>query len=103
MTKTLCLNKINIKKILRKMLGDDFRDKLKKKLVENPEEAVKEIKNNPQILKILLDSEEQKVKYIKMNDELQNRLKQQSVKLKVTEGWLIGAGLLLFLSLLDDR
>ena len=36
MIKTLCLNNINIKKILRKMLGDDFRDKLKKKLIENP-------------------------------------------------------------------
>ncbi|MDG7049953.1 MAG: hypothetical protein JRZ94_01980 [Nitrososphaerota archaeon] len=84
------------------MLSDEFRDKLMRKLAQTPKEAVKEIENNPQILKILLDSESEKIKYIKMNEELQTRLKQQSEKLNVTQGWLIGAGLLLFLSLLSD-
>lgn len=85
------------------MLTDDFRDNLMKKLVKNPIEAVKEIEKNPQILKFLLDSEGEKIKYIKMNKELQTKLQQQSDKLNVTQGWLIGAGLLLFLSLLDDN
>ena len=103
MTETLSLNKINIKKILRKMLSDDFRDKLMRKLTQDPKEAVKEIEKNPQILKLLLDSEGEKVKFIKMNEELQTRLQQQAQKLNVTQGWLIGAGLLLFLSLMDER
>ncbi len=85
------------------MLTDDFREKLKRKLTQDPKEAVKEIEKNPQILNILLDSDGEKVKYIKMNQELQTKLTQQSQKLNVTQGWLIGAGLLLFLSLLDDR
>ena len=85
------------------MLGDDFREKLMRKLIQDPKEAVKEIEKNPQILKLLLDSEGEKVKYIKMNEDLQTKLQQQSAKLNVTQGWLIGAGLLLFLSLLDER
>lgn len=85
------------------MLTDTFRQKLRQQLVKEPRQAVKEIEKNPQILKFLLDSEEQKIKYIKMNQELENRLQQQAEKLNVTQGWLIGAGLLLFLSLLDDR
>ena len=84
------------------MLSNDFIEKLKKKLVQDPKEAVKEIENNPQILKLLLDSEGEKVKYIKMNEDLQTRLQQQSEKLNVTQGWLIGVGLLLFIGLLDS-
>lgn len=85
------------------MLSDDFIEKLKRKLANDPKEAVKEIEKNPQVLKLLLDSEGEKIKYIKMNEELQTKLQQQSQKLNVTQGWLIGAGLLLFLSLLDDK
>ena len=103
MTETLHLNKINIKKILRNMLSDDFREKMIRKLTQDPKGAVKEIEKNPQILKLLLDSEGEKVKYIKMNEELQTKLQQQAQKLNVTQGWLIGAGLLLFISLLDER
>lgn len=85
------------------MLTDDFRQKLRQQLVNQPKQAVKEIEKNPQILKFLLDSEEQKIKYIKMNQELEDRLQNQSQRLNVTQGWLIGAGLLLLLSLLDDE
>lgn len=85
------------------MLSDDFRDKLKKKLIQDPKEAIKEIEKNPQILSFLLDSEGEKIKYIKMNQDLQNRLQQQASRLNVTQGLLIGVGLLLFLNLLDDR
>jgi hypothetical protein len=95
--------KVFLKRILRNMLSDDFREKLRRKFAQEPIEAVKEIEKNPEILKLLLDSHEDKIKYIKMNDELQARLQKQSKKLNVTQGWLIGAGLLLFLSLLDDR
>lgn len=84
------------------MLTDDFRNKLMQKLTQNPKEAVREIEKNPQILKFLLDSESEKIKYIKMNKDLQIQLQRQSKKLNVTQGWLIGAGLLLFLSLLND-
>lgn len=84
------------------MLSDDFRENLKKKLIKDPKEAVKEIEKNPQILNFLLDSESEKTKYIKMNEELQTRLQDQANRLNVTQGLLIGAGLLLFLSLLDD-
>jgi len=85
------------------MLSEDFRDKLMKKLIQSPKDAVKEIENDPQILRILLDSDSEKIKYIKMNQELQNMLQHQSERLNVTQGLLIGAGLLLFLSLLDER
>jgi len=84
------------------MLTDTFRQKLREQLVNEPKQAVKEIEENPEILQFLLDSEEQKTKYIKMNQELENRLQQQADRLNVTQGWLIGAGLLLFLGLLDD-
>ena len=97
------LNKNFLKKILSIMLTDDFRKKLRQQFVNQPKQAVKEIEKNPQILKLLLDSEEQKIKYIKMNQELEDRLQNQADRLNVTQGWLIGAGLLLLLSLLDDR
>ena len=85
------------------MLTDNFRKQLRQQLVNQPKQAVKEIQKNPQILKFLLDSEEQKIKYIKMNQELEDRLQNQADRLNVTQGWLIGAGLLLLLGLLDDR
>lgn len=84
------------------MLSDDIREDLRKKLIKNPKQAVKDIEKDPQILKMLLDSESEKIKYIKMNEELQTRLQQKAHDLNVTQGWLLGAGLLLFLSLMDD-
>jgi hypothetical protein len=84
------------------MLSEEIRETLRKKLVQNPKDAVKEIEKDPQILKILLDSEGEKIKYIKMNDDLQKRLQEKAQQLNVTQGWLIGAGLLLFLSLMDS-
>ena len=84
------------------MLSDDIRENLRKKLIKDPRQAVKEIQKDPQILKILLDSESEKIKYIKMNEDLQNRLQDKARQLNVTQGWLLGAGLLLFLSLMDE-
>ncbi len=84
------------------MLSDTIRDDLKKMLVKNPKDAVKQIEKDPQILKMLLDSEGEKIKYIKMNDELQTRLQEKAKQLNTTQGWLLGAGILLFLSLMDE-
>ena len=84
------------------MLSDRIRADLRKKLRDNPKSAVKEIEKDPQILKMLLDSEGDKIKYINMNDDLQNRLQEKADQLNVTQGWLLGAGLLLFLSLMDE-
>ena len=84
------------------MLSDRIRADLRKKLIANPKTVVKEIEKDPQILKILLDSDADKTKYIKMNEELQIKLQEKAEQLRVREGWLIGAGLLLFLSLLDS-
>ena len=84
------------------MLSETIREKLRSDLIKNPKQAVKEIEKDPQILRMLLDSESEKIKYIKMNEELQTRLQQKANQLNVTQGWLLGAGLLLFLSLMDD-
>jgi len=84
------------------VLSDDIRKDLRKKLTESPKAAVKEIERDPQILKMLLDSESEKIKYIKMNEELQTRLQKKANDLNTTQGWLLGAGILLFLSLMDE-
>ena len=84
------------------MLSAEIRENLRKQLIKDPKRAVKEIEKDPQILKMLLDSDSEKIKYIKMNEELQTRLQQKAGQLNVTQGWLLGAGLLLFLSLMDD-
>jgi len=84
------------------MLSDNIRKDLRKKLAESPKAAVKEIEKDPQILKMLLDSESEKIKYIKMNEELQMRLQKKANDLNTSQGWLLGAGILLFLSLMDE-
>jgi hypothetical protein len=85
------------------MLSEDIRESLRKKLAQDPIAAVKEIEKDPQILKILLDSDSEKIKYIKMNQELQVKLQEKAKDLNVTQGFLLGAGILLFLSLLDSE
>ena len=71
---------------------------------------MKEIEKDPGILKLLLNSDREaeierteKIKYVNMTYDMQNRLSQESKKLKVTQGLLIGAGILLLLALLDER
>jgi len=84
------------------MLSDIIRKDLRKKLTENPKAAVREIEKDPQILKMLLDSDGEKIKYIKMNEELQNMLQKKANDLNTTQGWLLGAGILLLLSLMSS-
>ena len=84
------------------MLSAEIREKLRKELIKDPKQVVKEIEKDPQILKMLLDSESEKIKYIKMNDELQKRLQEKANQLNATQGSLLGVGLLLLLSLMDE-
>lgn len=90
------------------MLSQDFRDKLIRKMKENPKEAIAELKKQPKILDILLASDiqaeqetKERVKYVNMTQDMQVQLVQKSKELKTTQGLLIGAGILLLLSLLD--
>lgn len=76
---------------------------------DKPKDAIKEIEKNPDILKILLNDSnraeaerKEKLKYVNMNCQMQNQLEEKSKKLKTTQGVLIGAGILLLLSLLDN-
>lgn len=92
------------------MLTKELRDKLIRSFKENPKEAIRTIEKEPQILDILLQSDKQveneiqeKIKYVNMNTQMQAKLEEEAKKLKTTQGVLIGAGLLFFLSLLEDR
>ena len=90
------------------MLSEDFRKELIKKMKENPKEAIAELEKQPKILDILLASDEEaqkqakeKVKYVNMTQSMQSQLAQKSKELRTSQGLLIGAGILLILSLLD--
>ena len=90
------------------MISDEIQKRLFATLKNNPKELAKEIENNPQILEFLLNSSREaelakndRVKYINMNQEMQRQLEDKSKELKVTQGILIGAGILLLLSLLE--
>ncbi len=92
------------------MDSNEFISQLLEKLKTRPKEVAKEIENNPQILEFLINSSKQaelekneKIRYINMNQEMQIQLEQKSKDLKVTQGVLIGAGILFILSLLDNK
>ena len=77
---------------------------------ENPNKAAKEIADNPKILEILLSSDDQleherneKIKYINMSQEMQRQLQEISNRLKISQGALIGAGVLFILSQFDNN
>ncbi len=92
------------------MLSKELREKLILAMKKDPKEAVKEIEKDPRILDILLNSDREaemekneRIKYVNMTYEIQNRLSEEAKKLKTTQGLLIGAGVLLLLSLLDEK
>ena len=96
------------------MLTQEIRTKLIEQIQENPQKAIEEIKKDPEILKFLLarDTElnktkeqlaNERIKYVNMNSQMQRQLDEQAKKLKTTQGLLIGAGVLWFLSLLDKK
>ena len=92
------------------MLTEELRTKLVQTIKDDPREAIKLIKKEPKILDLLLNSENQlaqerqeKIKYINMTQQMNLQLQQEAKKLKKTQGILIGAGLLLLLSLLEKK
>ena len=88
------------------MLSQELVIKLTQLLKEKPKEAIKEIEQEPKILEVLLNSAKEadveKTRYVNMTAEMQQKLQEKSKELKVTQGLLIGAGVLLILSLLED-
>lgn len=89
------------------MLSQDLRNQLIHSMRTNPKDAIKEIEKDPRILEILLNNIEteknEKIKYINMTSQMQLQLEQKAKQLKITQGLLIGAGILLILSLLDNK
>jgi hypothetical protein len=92
------------------MISDELREKLLNAMKKDPEEVKKEIEHNPQILEFLINTSKEaelekneKIRYINMNQEMQRQLEQKSKELKITQGVLIGAGILFLLSLLDNK
>lgn len=92
------------------MLSKELREKLIQAMKKDPKEALKEIEKDPRILDILLNSDREaetekneRIKYVNMTYEMQNRLSEEAKKLNTTQGLLIGAGILLLLSLLDKK
>lgn len=92
------------------MLSKELRDKLIEKMKENPKEAIKTIEKEPFILDWLLKSDQEvekeraeKIRYVNMTMSMQRQLQEKAKELNVTQGILIGAGLLLLLSLLDKK
>lgn len=83
------------------MLSDGLRAKLREALQRNPKEVVKMIEEEPRILQALLNSDEEIIKYINMSAQMEQELKQKAEQLKTTQGFLIGAGVLLLLDLLS--
>lgn len=103
------------------MLSKELREKLIELMKKVPKEAIKEIEKDPKILEILLNNDlrlenekeryakqletekREKIKYINMTYDMQVRLEEKARQLRTTQGLLIGAGILLLLSLLDDN
>lgn len=92
------------------MLREDLRNKLKSKLLKNPKEAVKMIEEDPAIVKLLLEEIEtkeneqriEKVRYMNITRSMDQQLRETAERMKTTQGFLIGAGVLIFLMLLGD-
>lgn len=92
------------------MLTQELRNKLIETIKRDPKEAIKIIENEPGILTLLLRSNEEteqerneKIKYINMSLQMERQLQEEARKLNTTQGLLIGAGILLLISLLDKK
>ena len=106
------------------MLTEELRKKLIELMKNEPQAAIKEIEKDPRILDILLNNDlrlenekkekdryarqletekREKIKYVNMTYDMQSRLEKKARHLRTTQGLLIGAGVLLLLSLLDDN
>jgi len=99
------------------MLTEEFRTSLINLLKEKPQEAIDELRRNPKLLDILLQSEgeltsakkqidtekAEKIKYVNLTTQRENQLKEIAQKLKTTQGALIGLGIILLLAYLDKH
>ena len=95
------------------MLSDELRNKFAQMMKENPQGAINELQKDPKLLEILLNSDNElnktkqeinneRTKYVNMTSTMQQELKEKSAQLKISQGLLIGAGVLLLLKLLDE-
>ncbi len=96
------------------MLIQELRDKLINLMKEHPQKAIEELQKDPRLVDILLNNDNElkktkeqlhneRIKYVNMTSQMQLELKQRSVELKISQGLLIGAGVLLLLSLLKKK
>ena len=94
------------------MITEELRDKILDKLNTDPNAALKELGENPQFLKAILSDHKQKdeqlkleknerVKYIQMNANMNTELQKRAEQLQMSQGLLIGVGLLWFLRELE--
>lgn len=87
------------------MLSEELRIKLSEKMRKNPKEVIRVLEEEPKILEALLNSDKEaeveRVKYINMTTEMQRQLQQKAKQLQITQGVLMGAGILLLLSLME--
>jgi hypothetical protein len=97
------------------ILTDELKKKLKEQLKNNPTEAIKIIQQNPKLIEALLAAEDEKsrlenekhgldgerVKYMNISSQLNQQLVTTAQDLKTTQGFLLGAGLLVLLMLMD--
>ncbi|MBN1175405.1 hypothetical protein JXA48_02055 [Candidatus Woesearchaeota archaeon] len=98
-------------------LTNELRKQLMEHFEKDPQKVIDELKNQPELLKILLTSDQEahkanqqleqerneRVKYVQMNNNMQRELAEQSAKLKVSQGALIGLGLIWLLSALSKK
>lgn len=89
-------------------MTENLRKDLRKMIVEDPKTAIKTIEKEPNILEMLLNADEEadrerreKIKYVNMTMQMDQQLREKAKQLKTTQGVLIGAGILLLLSLLE--
>lgn len=92
------------------MITDELRQKLVEKMRENPKEVIRVLEEEPKLLEALLNSAQEanrekneKIRYVNMTIDMQRQLQEKAKELNTTQGILMGAGLLLLLSLLDRK
>lgn len=91
-------------------LTEEIRNKLLEKAEKDPSAAIEEIKKDPNILKLLLNSDKQaeqekneKIRYVNMTYDMQRQLDQRAQELNTTKGLLIGAAIFVFLAALSKE
>lgn len=78
------------------------RAKLRERLINNREEVRRVLREDPPLVKYLLDDIELRRKYVKLPDQVERELAQRSRELGLGEGILLGLGAALLLLLLEE-